>query len=97
MADPWSIRMTVAASIAAVTVSGAALVVSLLHAGPAGQAGPAGPPGPAAEVSKLGYCVTIEGNTNIWVRDISPPVVIDGVTQCLSGSFVPLTAKEDTE
>lgn len=97
MADPWSIRMSVIGAVMAVTVSGAALAVSLLHAGPAGRAGLAGPPGPSAEVGKLGYCITIEGNTNIWVTDISAPVVLDGVTQCLRGSFVPLVAKEQTD
>ena len=80
-------------SAVACILAGAALAVSLLHAGPAGPGGPQGPAGPQgqtgrnAEVAHLGFCdVGMAASMDVPV--LLPPVLIDGVASCPNGSFV---------
>jgi hypothetical protein len=89
------------ASTIACVLAGAALAVSLTHAGPRGLAGPHGQAGPAgkngstaqsAVTARLGTCWKAPATSNgagavrvTWVS-ISQPVLADGVCTCPDGS-----------
>lgn len=91
-------------SVVAAMLAGAALAVSLLHAGPAGRSGAAGPPGPAGKAAsatraRYGICWVENFQTNsdiTWISSVSidPAQLADGVYQCPQGetfvSIVPL-------
>lgn len=82
-------------SVIAAMLAGAALAVSLLHAGPAGRAGTPGPPGPAGKAAaavrlRYGVCWIANYQTSgglTWVDSLSidSAQVTDGVYQCPQG------------
>lgn len=78
-------------SVVACVLAGAALAVSLLHAGPRGTQGPPGPHGQTgrdAQVAHLGVCVQTQTSSGVtWVSDLSPAVLMAGVASCPSGAF----------
>src|SRR5262245_46877192 len=90
--------MTVVAALVAVTTSGAALSISVTHAGPRGRQGiqgPAGPAGPKGDTlrvdSPYGLCITYgrDDNYDIIVTSVAPPQQNSGGTiQCTTGGFV---------
>lgn len=85
------------AALVACVLAGAALAVSLAHAGPRGPAGPQGPPGKAISVqqARYGVCWTYsmftqnwsDGSSSTWVNgvNIEPPQISSGVYQCPQG------------
>lgn len=75
----------------AVIVSGAALSVSLLHAGPQGPVGPPGSAGASANVQSYGVCVSMEWRSTSYVSSVSSPVRSNGILSCPSGDFVPVS------
>jgi len=88
--------ITVVCAVLACVLSGAALAVSLLHAGPAGQRGPQGPPGSqgsagkAAQTARLGLCwsESFQDSGGVtWVDGVSidQPVYDSGVYACPQG------------
>lgn len=96
-------------SVVAAVMAGAALAVSLLHAGPAGQSGPRGPRGPAgntgqnADVAHLGVCESFTTETLdnynpvvtvITSVDVYAPILTDGVPSCPTGSFVSIVPQQ---
>ncbi len=83
-------------SAVACILTGAALAVSLLHAGPTGPRGFQGPAGPqgnagkAAQTARLGLCwsESLQDNGGVtWVNGVSidQPVLQDGVYTCPQG------------
>lgn len=99
---------TVVCAVLACVLSGAALAVSLTHAGPTGPRGPLGPVGPqgnagkAAQTARLGLCwsESFQNSGSVtWVDGVSidQPVLSDGVYTCPQGdtfvSIVPQPAR----
>jgi hypothetical protein len=96
---PESLKPSTILSAAACALAGAALAVSLLHAGPRGPQGPVGSRGPAgpqgnagkaAQTARLGLCWSESfqnSGTVTWVDGISldQPVLSDGVYTCPQG------------
>ena len=88
-------------ALVACVLSGAALAVSLTHAGPAGPTGPQGVRGPAgqqgnagraAQTARLGVCWSYTTQTSsdgsvTWVNSetLSSPVLSNGVYTCGQG------------
>jgi hypothetical protein len=99
-------RLTAIAALLACALSGAALAVSLMHAGPRGPIGPTGPAGPrgrpaSATQQRYGVCweqatqTSTDGSVS-WITgiDVSSPQLVSGVYQCPQGetfvSIVPI-------
>ena len=103
-----AVRASAAAAfgLVACLLAGAALGVSMAHAGPRGPQGPAGPRGPQGPTAqfraqRLGVCWSssdftqdwADGTSDTWVSSVSldQPQLANGVYQCPQGeTFVPV-------
>jgi hypothetical protein len=90
------VRLAAVASVIACILAGAALAMSLLHAGPAGPQGPAGAQGPSgrpgtsAAQNRFGVCwqyFTQTSDNLTWVTSVTidQAIYADGVYQCPQG------------
>jgi hypothetical protein len=99
--DPVRVFTAICATLACI-LAGAALAVSLTHAGPRGLRGPEGPQGATgrnAEIAHLGFCY--QSNYDSTTSDVSgiyigAPALTDGVPSCPNGQFISIVPQAAT-